>query len=343
MRKLLLGTVCLTGILVACTDQGDVDKGNADQVNTEHANEINELKKQIEQISLEKDTLLKTIEEEREALERAMNQQVSYYNSIIHAKEIEKYPQTLYKKVTLDLDRDGEEEVVELYVNAGKTENGLFAWDDGQTWMLVVKDGEETYPLFDDYVQLGSVDFSTTIFDGKQGIVMVISQHADKTVQKFTYDIKEKGYQKETFYKKENMQDQYNKPASYAFFKDAYKLMHTAFTTKTLTVLEADENTLQDTEKRRAIIYPIIEDLYNAWGLLGTVEDLNRDLTISLEVAINLLNQMDSKPPTAEQMNQLKAIYDVFNEIDADNVIDEKENRIHPEIMEKLKKLDFLP
>lgn len=338
MRKLLLGTICLTGILFGCTDQGKVD-----HVNTDHANEISELKKQIEKISLEKDALLKTIEEERKALEQAANQQVSYYNSIIHAKDIEKYPQTLYKTVALDLDRDGEEEVVELYVNAGKDENGLFAWDDGQTWMLVVKDGEETYPLFDDYVQLGSVDFSTTIFDGKQGIVMVMSQHANRTVQKFTYDFKEKGYQKETFYKKENMQDQYNQAASYAFFKDAYKIMHTAFTTKTSKVLEADENTLQETEKRRAIIYPIIEDLYNARGLLGTVGDLNRDLTISLKTAIDLLNQMDSKPPTSEQMSQLKAIYDVFNEIEADNIIDEEGNKIHPEILEKLKKIDFIP
>ncbi|MDW0118238.1 hypothetical protein QTL97_14995 [Sporosarcina thermotolerans] len=338
MRKLLLGTICLTGILVGCTDQGKVD-----QVNTNQANEISKLKEQIEQISLEKDALLKIIEEERKAFELATNQQVSNAYSMIHAKAIEKYPQTLYKKVALDLDRDGEEEVVELYVNAGKTENGLFAWDDGQTWMLVVKDGEETYPLFDDYVQLGSVDFSTTIFDGKPGIVMVMSQHANKTVQKFTYDKNEKGYQKETFYKKENTQDQYNQPASYAFFKDAYELMHTAFTTKTLSVLEADEKTLQDTEKRRAIIYPIIEDLYDAWGLLGTVADLNRDLTISLEVAIDLLNQMDSKPPTTEQMNQLKIIHDVFNEIEADNVIDEKENKIHSEIMERLKKLNFIP
>ncbi|WP_339252327.1 hypothetical protein NSQ43_01120 [Sporosarcina sp. FSL W8-0480] len=343
MRKLLLGTICVTSMLFGCTDQGKVDQVNENQANTDQANEISELKKQIEQITLEKDDLLKTIEEERKALEQAANQQVSYYNSIIHAKAIEKYPQTLYKTAVLDLDRDGEEEIVELYVNAGKTDDGLFAWDDGQTWMLVVKDGEETYSLFDEYVQLGSVDFSTTIIDKKQAIVMVMSQHANRTVQKFTYDQNEKGYYKETIYKKENMQDHYNKPASYAFFKDAYKLMETAFTTKTLSVLEADDKTLQDTEKRRAIIYPIIEDLYNVRGLLGTVADLNRDLNISLNTAIDLLNQMDSKPPTAEQMIRLKAIYDVFKEIDADNVIDETENRIHPEIVEKLQKIDFIP
>ena len=156
------------------------------------------------------------------------------------------------RKLTVDIDGDGEEEVIELYVNAGKMENGLFAWDDGQNWLLVVKDGEKTYPLFDDYVQLGSIDFSTTTFDRKPGIVMIKTQHSDRTVQKFTYDKNEKGYQKETFYKKENTNDHYNQPASYAFFKDAYKLMDMAFTTKTISVLEASEKTLQDSQERRA-------------------------------------------------------------------------------------------
>ena len=64
---------------------------------------------------------------------------------MILAKEIEKYPQTLYNKTTLDLDGDGGEEEIDLHVNAGKTESGLFAWDDGQNWLLVVKDGEKTY------------------------------------------------------------------------------------------------------------------------------------------------------------------------------------------------------
>ena len=194
MRRLLLGIVCLVGILVGCTDQS----------NTDQTKDINELKEQIEQLSLEKDALLNTVEEERKALELAMNQQVNNDYSMILAKDIEKYPQTLYKKTTVDIDGDGEEEVIELYVNAGKMENGLFAWDDGQNWLLVVKDGEKTYPLFDDYVQLGSIDFSTTTFDRKPGIVMIKTQHSDRTVQKFTYDENEKGYQKETFYKKEN-------------------------------------------------------------------------------------------------------------------------------------------
>src|SRR4051794_25029261 len=88
MRRLLLGIVCLVGILVGCTDQS----------NTDQTKDINELKEQIEQLSLEKDALLNTVEEERKALELAMNQQVNNDYSMILAKDIEKYPQTLYKK-----------------------------------------------------------------------------------------------------------------------------------------------------------------------------------------------------------------------------------------------------
>ncbi|MCG7343715.1 hypothetical protein MHZ92_06195 [Sporosarcina sp. ACRSL] len=337
MRKLLLGSVCVVGLLSGCTDQS-----NANQETTDQAREINELKKQIEQISLEKDAVEKTLEEERIAFELAINEQVNNDYSMIVAKEIENYPQSLYKKTALDLDGDGEEEVIELYVNAEKMEDGLFAWDDGQNWLLVVKDGEETYPLFDDFVQLGSIRFSTATFDGKPGIVMIMAQHSDKIIQKFTYDKNEKGYQKETFYKKENIHDQYNQPASYAFFNDAYQLMDVAFTTKAVSILEANESALQDFEERRRIIDPILVDIYNAQGLLETVAELNRELTVSLDGAVDLLNSMFRKPPTAEQMNQLRVIHDVFNAIETEYIVNKDENQLHPEVQEKLRRIDFI-
>lgn len=332
MRRLLLGIVCLVGILVGCTDQSNRDQ----------TKEINELKKQNEQISLERDALLNTIEEERKALELAMNQQVSNDYSMILAKDIEKYPQTLYKETSLDMDGDGEEEVIELYVNAGKMENGLFAWDDGHHWLLVVKDGEKTYPLFDGYVQLGSMDFTTAKFDRNPGIVIYMTQHSDRTVQKFTYDKNEKGYQKETFYKKENTNDQYNQPASYGFFNEAYKLMDMAFTTKTVAVLKASENTLQDSEERRLIIEPILDDIYHAQGLLEMAAELNRDMSVSLDGPIDFLNQMVNKPPTAEQMNQLTLIHSVFKEGGTGILIMEKQNQFHPEVAEKFQRLEFI-
>ena len=100
MRGLLLGIVCLIGILVGCADQSDTDQ----------ANEINKLKKQLEQLSLEKDTL----KEEKTTLELAMNEEVNKDYSMILAKDIEKYPVALYKTTKIDIDGDGEDDGEEM-------------------------------------------------------------------------------------------------------------------------------------------------------------------------------------------------------------------------------------
>lgn len=338
MRIHLLGIVCLVVILVGCTNESN-------GVQTE---DIEELKKQIEQISMENESLLKTIDEQKAALELVVTEtsvETPVYSNddyaMILAKDIEQYPQTLYKKTTLDIDGDGEEEEIELHVNAGKTESGLFAWDDGQNWLLVVKDGEKTYPLFDEFVQLGSIDFSTARFDKKPGIVMLMRSHSDRIVQKFTYDENEDGYQKVTFYKKENTNDIDNQPASYAFFKDAFNLLDTAFTTKTETVLEAGEETLQDSQERMAIIYPILDDVYNAQRLLEMVAELNRELNVSLDGAVDLLHQMVNKTPTDEHMKQLRSIHAVFTSVGTGDLLIEEENQIHPALKEKLRSIDF--
>jgi hypothetical protein len=62
----------------------------------------------------------------------------------IKAKEIESYPLSLYDQTTFDLDGDGEQEQIEMYVNAEQDEKGEYMWDDGQNWLLVVKDGDQT-------------------------------------------------------------------------------------------------------------------------------------------------------------------------------------------------------
>ncbi|NME05914.1 hypothetical protein [Psychrobacillus sp. BL-248-WT-3] len=327
MRGFLLGIVCLIGILVGCTDQSDTDQ----------ANEINKLKKQLEQLSLEKDNL----EEEKNTLELAMSEEANRDYSMILAKDIEKYPYALYKTASIDIDEDGEDEIIELHVDAGKMENGRYGWDDGQKWLLVVKDGDKTYPLFDEYVQLGYIEFSTTFYERKPLIVMINAQHSDRTVQSFKFDKDEQGYLKETFYKKENTNNHYNETASHAFFQEAFQFIDMAFTTNASFIQESEKN-LQDDEKRWLTIGPMLENISNAERLLKMATDLNPELNVSLANLINLLYQIDNKPPTSEQMNQLKSIQAVFKEIDTANLILKEENQIHPDIVEKVHKVELI-
>ncbi len=332
MRKILFGIVffIVAGILASCSNQ----------TNTDQAIEIEEFKTQIEQLSLENEALHNTVGELGTALEAMQNANSDY--STILAKDIEKYPQTLYKTSTLDIDEDGQDEVIELFVNAQKMENGVIGWDDGQTWLLIVKDGETTYPLFDDFVQMGTIDFSTTTFDKKPGIVMLKTWQHDRIVQRFTYDHDAKGYVKHTIYKKENMGQQYNQTASYAFFEDAYELMKLAFTDKAEIALAASESELQDFRNRLAIYDPIYAELLNAQRLFVIVGELNPELQVTLGSALDLLNEMVRNLPTLEQMKQLRDIHAVFIESDSGDLVVEEENKIHPNIMEKMKKINFI-
>jgi hypothetical protein len=68
---------------------------------------------------------------------------------------------TVIDFATLDLDADGADEVIELFAAIEEDERGRRMWDDGQRWMLRVRDVEtgEGWLLFDDFVQLGRLSF----------------------------------------------------------------------------------------------------------------------------------------------------------------------------------------
>ncbi|WP_057760710.1 hypothetical protein [Cytobacillus praedii] len=330
MKKLLPGIACLiiSGTLAGCSTQTTRGEGN----------ELGELKRQIEQLSIENSALQLKIEEQRKEMEQTNSNDGAVYS----AKDIEEYPQTLYKKISLDIDMDEIDEIIELYVNAEKMETGGFAWDDGQTWLLVVKDGDKSYPLYNNYVQLGSIDFSMATFDGIPGIIMIETMHADKSVHKFSYDQEVKGFVKETLYKKENMFDQYNQPASFALFTDAYKRMKEAFANKAIEALEAGDRNSQDIHDRAMVFEPILVDLRDAQRLFETAGELNPALSVSIDSALNMLNQMVINPPTADQFDQLRSIHEVFNVGEEEQLIIEEKNQIHPDIINKFQMLDSI-
>jgi hypothetical protein len=123
----------------------------------------------------------------------------------ITAKEIESYPISLYDQTTFDLDGDGEQEQIEMYVNAEQAENGEYIWDDGQNWLLVVKDGDKTYPLFDGWVQIGKLSFWLLESDEKPMLILLKTGTAEFNLQTFTFNEEESGYLQEIHFNPENV------------------------------------------------------------------------------------------------------------------------------------------
>jgi hypothetical protein len=128
----------------------------------------------------------------------------------IKAKPIESYPISLYDQFQFDLDRDGEDEQIEMYVNAGQDEKGEYIWDDGHNWLLVVKDGNNTYPLFDGWVQLGKLSFWVLESGETPMIILLKTGTAEFTLQTFTFNEEESGFIQETQFNPENVNFWYN-------------------------------------------------------------------------------------------------------------------------------------
>jgi hypothetical protein len=123
----------------------------------------------------------------------------------ITAKEIESYPISLYDQTTFDLDGDGELEQIEMYVNTEKDETGEYMWDDGQNWLLVVKDGDKAYPLFDGWVQIGKLSFWLIESDAKPMLILLKTGSAEFNLQSFTFNEKENSYIQEIHFNPENV------------------------------------------------------------------------------------------------------------------------------------------
>lgn len=94
---------------------------------------------------------------------------------------------TLLDSMKIDFDKDGIEEAIELYT-AAERYNGEIAWDDGQNWMLVVKDTDKDFVLFDDFVQLGGISFYAYFEDEDFVVTKIQSGTASLTLTEYRFD-----------------------------------------------------------------------------------------------------------------------------------------------------------
>ena len=88
-----------------------------------------------------------------------------------------------------DLDGDGTDETVELHTQAERSSDGNIAWDDGQSWLLVVVNGDNYYPLLNQFVQLGRVYFSVWSNDNnKANITAAVITGSGVNLRNYTYN-----------------------------------------------------------------------------------------------------------------------------------------------------------
>jgi len=75
-------------------------------------------------------------------------------------------------------------------------------WDDGQKWLLLVEDGADFYPLFQGYVQLGSVYYTVAGYDNipTPKVTALVSAGAGMIFTNYAYDPDKKGYRIEPIY-----------------------------------------------------------------------------------------------------------------------------------------------
>ena len=113
---------------------------------------------------------------------------------------------TLLREFSNDLDLDGTEEKIELYTAAGRNEKGEMIWDDGQNWVLAVRDGELAYPLLSQFVQLGVVHFAVSNNGERQipNITVMVPTGASFIIKGYTFDKDKAGFQEQLLYKSED-------------------------------------------------------------------------------------------------------------------------------------------
>jgi hypothetical protein len=93
-------------------------------------------------------------------------------------------------------------ERVQLYVDAERGARGRLMWDDGQRWLLQVRRGDAVYPLFDDYVQLGTLRFWTVEPNAGGAAELVLLKETGAGIQLTTYrwDAAREGFVREERY-----------------------------------------------------------------------------------------------------------------------------------------------
>lgn len=137
--------------------------------------------------------------------------EINHQSEVVTAIKDEKYLEglNLFSSFGIDFDLDGKEEKLEVYCQGEITSDGVQMLDDGQTWTLIVKKGDEIYPLFDkNYIQLGGLEYTVyTDYDDYERIHVLFEYNAGAGVIIYdcVYDPEENGFIRTTIHSADNI------------------------------------------------------------------------------------------------------------------------------------------
>ena len=83
-----------------------------------------------------------------------------------------------------------------MYTSAQKDPDGNIMWDDGQRWVFIVEGEDEDYVLFDDYVQIGTIDFHIYTEDEEFNILTSHVGTANLTLSNYKYNNEKQVFEK---------------------------------------------------------------------------------------------------------------------------------------------------
>ncbi|MFL5542381.1 MAG: hypothetical protein ACJ8J0_25565 [Longimicrobiaceae bacterium] len=106
---------------------------------------------------------------------------------------------TLFDSVTVDVDGDGTAERIDLGTEAGRDERGRMNWDHTNVWLVVVRDGRDSYPLLQESIP-GAAAFWVIAGDSTHPAEILVQTSGLTTIQggtrleKFVFDRSRGGY-----------------------------------------------------------------------------------------------------------------------------------------------------
>lgn len=89
-----------------------------------------------------------------------------------------------FSSYEIDMDKDGNNETIEVYCKGDIAPDGEYLFDDGQEWALILRKGDEIYPLFErSFIQLGKLEYTAYInYDEYEKVHIIVAYKTGATI-----------------------------------------------------------------------------------------------------------------------------------------------------------------